>query len=60
MLTVQDYTPAHYATEAGKAKAFNCLLQHNCDLEANNIRRETPLDSAKKAGHPLLMEKACE
>ena len=56
----QNNTPAHCAAETGKATAFNCLLQHGADLEAINTDRDTPLDMAKKAGHPLLMEKACK
>ncbi len=51
-------TPAHYATDAGKAECFNCLLQHDADLNALNEKRETPLESARRAGKPLLMEKA--
>ena len=51
-------TPAHYAAEGGKAECFNCCLQHEADLKVINIKRDTPLDTAKKNGHPLLMEKA--
>ena len=51
-------TPSHLATEHGHAKCFNCLLQHNADLRATNARGDSPMDSAKKSGHPILMEKA--
>ena len=57
---VHGNTPAHFATEAGKANCFNCLLQHVADMDAVNDREETPLNTAKKAGHPLLIEKASE
>jgi len=32
---------------------------HGGEIDIQNIKGDTPLDSAKKAGHPLLMEKAC-
>ena len=61
-LSVQstDYgnTPIHYAAEGGKADCFNCCLQHDAGLTICNVKGDNPLDTAKKNGHPLLMEKA--
>ncbi|GFO43631.1 ankyrin repeat domain-containing protein 42-like [Plakobranchus ocellatus] len=51
-------TPIHYAAEGGKADCFNCCLQHDADLTIRNIKGDSPLDTAKKNGHPLLMERA--
>ena len=51
-------TPLHLAGEAGKAKCFNCLLQHDSDLEAENVNGDTAFICAKKAGHKLATEKA--
>lgn len=52
-------TPAHYAAEGGKADCLNCCLQHDADLMVSNIKGDKPLDTAKKHGHFLLMERAC-
>ncbi|RUS74753.1 hypothetical protein EGW08_017482 [Elysia chlorotica] len=51
-------TPIHFAAEGGKADCFNCCLQHDADLTVRNLNGDSPLDTAKKNGHPLLMEKA--
>ena len=51
-------TPAHYAGEGRKAECFNCCLRHGAALDIVNVNNDTPLDSAKKAGCPILMEKA--
>ena len=51
-------TPLHYAALGGHAESFNCVLQHDGDLTIENSKNDTPLDSARKAGHPLLIEKA--
>ena len=57
--TVYGNTPGHYASEGGHPQCFNCWLQHDGDLQAANVKQDTPLDTAKKNGHPLQMEKAC-
>ncbi|GFS01598.1 ankyrin-3 [Elysia marginata] len=51
-------TPTHYAAEGGKADCFNCCLQHDADLRISNVKGDNPLDTAKKNGHPLLMDRA--
>lgn len=51
-------TPGHYASEGGHPECLSCYLYHEGDIENQNIKGETPLDSARKAGHPLLMQKA--
>ncbi|CAH1786174.1 unnamed protein product [Owenia fusiformis] len=51
-------TAGHYAAEAGKADCFNCYLQHDGSLDIENNKGDTPMASAKRGGHPLLMEKA--
>ena len=58
--TVYGNTPAHYAAESGHAKCYNCCLQHDANPDLLNEKNETTWDKAKKAGHPLLMQKACE
>ena len=54
----QGNTVAHSAAAGGKGECFNCIVQHGANLTITNAVEETPLDAAKKAGHPLLMEKA--
>ncbi|XP_078662603.1 uncharacterized protein LOC144906316 isoform X1 [Branchiostoma floridae x Branchiostoma belcheri] len=54
----QGYTPLHYAGEAGSAECFNCCLQHDAELSIRNNRDDTALDTAKLAGHPVVIEKA--
>ena len=49
---------AHCAAVASKGECFNCASNHNGDLTVTNAAGETPLETAKKAGHQLLMEKA--
>jgi ankyrin repeat protein len=51
-------TPLHYAAEAGKADCFNCLMHHGGDIARLNIAQATPIDSAKRKGHPVLINKA--
>lgn len=58
MFTDFGNTPGHYACESGKPECFSCYLFHGGEIDIQNIRGDTPLDAAKKAGHPLLMEKA--
>ena len=50
-------TPGHYASEGGFPNCLNCFLQHDGEIDIQNIKGDTPLDTAKKFGHPLLMEK---
>ena len=50
-------TPGHYASEGGKPECLNCFLQHDGEIDIQNIKGDTPLDTARKFGHPLLMEK---
>ena len=51
-------SPLHLAGQGGSAEAFNCLLQHNARLDVVNLRGDSPTDTAKRHGHPLLMQKA--
>ena len=50
-------SPGHYASEGGYPKCLNCFLQHDGEIDIQNIKGDTPLDTARKFGHPLLMEK---
>ena len=51
-------TVAHSAAAGGKGECFNCAVRHNANLTITNAVEETPLETAKKAGHPILMDKA--
>lgn len=51
-------TPGHYASDSGKPECLNCYIHHEGEIDSQNIKGDTPLDSAKKSGHPLLMEKS--
>ncbi|ESO86937.1 hypothetical protein LOTGIDRAFT_128109, partial [Lottia gigantea] len=51
-------TVGHYASEGGKADCLNCYLQHGGRLDIENNNGDTPLDTAKRSGHPLLMQQA--
>ena len=50
-------SPGHYAAEGGRPECLNCFLQHDGEIDVQNIKGDTPLDTARKFGHPLLMEK---
>lgn len=50
-------TPGHYAGEGGFPACLNCFLQHDGEIDIQNIKGDSPLDTAKKFGHPLLMQK---
>ena len=56
--TVFGNTPAHYAAQAGKGKSFNCLLYHGADVNVKNQMGENVFETARRHGHPLLIEKA--
>jgi ankyrin repeat protein len=49
-----DMTPLHAAAVGGQLKAARILLQHNADIEAQDIDGWTPLHSASACGHPSL------
>jgi len=49
-------TPLHYAARQGKAGSANCLLQHGADLGAANKAGNDPMQCARLAGHPKLMQ----
>ncbi len=57
-ISVFGNTAVHYAAEFGKGKCFNCLIQHGGRISIQNFAGNSPMEMAKKAGHPLLMEKA--
>jgi len=58
-MNVADFgnTPGHYASEGGHPSCLNCFLQHDGEVDILNIKGDTPLETARKFGHPLLMEK---
>ena len=51
-------TPAHCACEKGRAECVNCLVCHGADVNLTNHRALSALDSAKRGGHPRLVERA--
>lgn len=57
---INGNTPCHLAAQYGRAESFNCLLNHGASVIIKNNRDETPLDVAKRSGHPLLIAKAVE
>lgn len=54
----QENTPSHYATEKGNAECYSCLLRHGADPEVINGMNENCSQTARRYGHPVLMEKA--
>ena len=56
----QGDSPLHLSAQGGSALAFNCLLQHGARLDVVNLHGDRPEDTAKKFGHPLLMQRASE
>lgn len=57
MLADFGNTPGHYASEGGYPNCLNCFLQHDGEIDILNIKGDSPLDTARKFGHPLIMEK---
>ena len=51
-------TAGHHAVMAGHAHSFNCFLQHDGSIYVINHRGDDVMATAKKSGHPILMEKA--
>ncbi|XP_070566599.1 ankyrin repeat domain-containing protein 42-like isoform X2 [Ptychodera flava] len=54
----QGNTPLHMAAVGGHAKCFNCCLQHNGSLEITNSRNEIAMETARRFGHPVIIDKA--
>jgi len=53
-------TVGHCAAEKAHAECFNCYVQHYGDLSILNDREETPLQTGRRSGIPIKLQKACE
>ena len=53
-------TAGHCAAEKGHAECFNCYVQHNGSLDVLNDRNETPVQSGRRFGAPVKLQKAGE
>ena len=51
-------TAAHNAAMGAHLECLNCLLKHDANLEIINKNGETPLDIARRFGHPVAFYKA--
>jgi len=51
-------TVGHCAAEKGHAECFNCYVQHNGSLSVLNEKNETPIQSGRRHGAPVKLEKA--
>ncbi|MFC1604811.1 ankyrin repeat domain-containing protein [Planctomycetota bacterium] len=51
-----DWTPLHFAAEAGQADVAEYLITSGADVNAENIRGETPLQFAADKGHKEVAE----
>ena len=57
-LTAFGNTVGHCAAEKGHAECFNCYVQHGGSLTLENERGETPIQSGRRHGTPLKLQKA--
>lgn len=53
-------TVGHCAAEKGHAECLNCFVQHRGDLTLVNERDETALQSGRRHGAPVKLQKAGE
>lgn len=52
------YTSGHFAAEGGHPNCLHCFLMHEGQLDILNAKGDSLSDTAKKAGHAILMEKS--
>lgn len=51
-------TAGHCAAEKGHAECFNCYVQHHGSLTILNDRNETAVQSGRRFGAPVKLQKA--
>ena len=52
----EGFTPLIYAARANKLDIAKFLIEHNANVNAKNVRDQTPLSLAEKAGYTEMVQ----